>query len=505
MSNLMKINAPVDVASVAQWNRSAEVVIVGAGVAGVCAALEAHRAGADVLVIERASGGGGASATSQGIWYLGGGTAVQRACGYEDSPQEMYNFMRASTSTKNDEALKRFCDNAAAHCDWIEAQGVPIERRAYKSKAVYVTSGEGLLFTGNEKAWPFRDQAAPAPRGHQTRASPEKNGGAAAMDALLATFAAEKIPAIYDSGVTALVINADGRVVGVQVRQAGNAFYVQARKGVILAAGSFNNNARMTSENLPVIGKYGSPLGIPSNDGAGILLGQSVGGAVANMDGVIATASIYPPADLIKGIIVNKKGERFVAEDVYHGRLAYFVERQPDHAAYLIVDSEIFDYPKHGMHHLVDGWETVQEMEAGLGLPAGSLTKTLSEYNEDVSKGADSHFHKHAEWLKLLDRGPFAAFDISITSSDYRYIALGGLSTNADSQVLDKEGQAIAGLYAAGATAAHFPTSGAEYASGMSLGPGSFFGRIAGGHAARQAACIAQAAALLGKLPKQFQ
>ena len=487
---MAKVNAPVDAASVAQWDRSADIVIVGAGVAGVCAALEAHRAGSDVLVIERASGGGGASATSQGIFYLGGGTEVQRACGYEDSAEEMYKFMRASTSTKNDEALKRFCDNSVAHCEWLEAQGVPIERRAHKSKAVYSTTGEGLLFTGNEKAWPFRDQAAPAPRGHQARSTPEKGGGAAAMEALLATFDAEKIPAIYDSGVTALVTNADGRVVGVQVRQAGKESYVQARKGVILAAGSFNNNTEMTGEHLPVIGKYGFPLGIPSNDGAGILLGQSVGGAVANMDGVIATASIYPPADLIKGIIVNKNGERFVAEDVYHGRLGYFVERQPDHAAYLIVDSEIFDYPKHGKHQLVDGWETVEEMEAGLKLPAGSLVKTLSEYNEDVGKGEDSRFHKHAEWLKPLDKGPFAAFDISVTSSDYRYIALGGLNTNADSQVLDKEGRAIAGLYAAGATAAHFPTNGAEYASGMSLGPGSYYGRIAGGHAALRTAAV---------------
>jgi len=481
---MANINPPVDAANVANWDRAADVVVVGAGVAGVCAALEAHRAGADVLVIERASGGGGASATSQGIFYLGGGTAVQQACGYEESAEQMYAFMRASTSTTNEAALRRFCENSAAHCDWLEAQGVPFERRAYKSKAVYVTTGEGLLFTGNEKAWPFRDQVAPAPRGHQARASDEKNGGAAAMEALLATFAAEKVPAIYDSGVTALVTGADGRIVGVQVRQAGKDFYVQARKGVILAAGSFNNNTEMTGKHLPVIGKYGFPLGIPSNDGAGILLGQTVGGVTINMDGVIATASIYPPANLIKGIIVNKKGERFVAEDVYHGRLAYFVERQPDHAAYLIVDSEIFDYPKHGKHQLVDGWDTVEEMESGLGLPAGSLTKTLADYNKDVSGGADTRFHKHAEWLKPLDKGPYAAFDLSIASSDYRYIALGGLSTNADSQVLDKDGKPLPGLYAAGACAAHFPTNGAEYASGMSLGPGSFFGRIAGRHAA---------------------
>lgn len=485
---MTKENLPVDASRVEHWDRSADVVVVGAGVAGTCAALEAHRAGADVLVIERASGGGGASALSQGIFYLGGGTAVQQACGYEDDTDNMYRFLRASTTTKNDEALRRFCENSVAHFDWLEAHGVPFERRAFKGKAVHVNTGEGLLFTGNEKVWPYCEETRPAPRGHQTRASKERTGGSVAMEALLGHLQAEQVPAIYDSRVTSLVINTERRIVGVQVRQSGKLIHIEARKGVILAAGSFNNNTEMTSKHFPVIAKYGTPLGTPANDGAGILLGESAGGMPAGMDGVIATASIYPPADLVKGIVVNKNGERFIAEDVYHGRLAYHVERQPDHAAYLIVDAEIFAYPKACQHRLVDGWETIQEMEAGLGFPKDSLTKTMADYNCDVNKGTDSHFHKQAEWLKPLDKGPFAAFEISITSSEYFYIALGGLTTNADSQVLDKDGNPIAGLYAAGACTAHLPTTGAEYASGMSLGPGSFFGRIAGQHAAQQPA-----------------
>jgi 3-oxo-5alpha-steroid 4-dehydrogenase len=202
------------------------------------------------------------------------------------------------------------------------------------------------------------------------------------------------------------------------------------------------------------------------------------------MDGVIATASIYPPADLIKGIVINKEGKRFVAEDVYHGRLAYFIERQPDSTAYLIVDSEIFAYPEQGTHKLIDGWETVQEMEVGLGVPQGSLVATLEEYNLDAAAGDDRTFHKRPEWLRPLDHGPFAAFDLSFSSSTYAYISLGGLRTNVDGQALDATGNPIAGLYAVGACAAHFPMNGGEYASGMSLGPGSFFGRRAGRHAA---------------------
>lgn len=173
--------------------------------------------------------------------------------------------------------------------------------------------------------------------------------------------------------------------------------------------------------------------------------------------------------------------ERFTSEDSYHGRLAYFVEHQPDQVAYLIVDDEIFSYPERVAHKLVDGWETVEEMEKGLGLPGGSLTTTLAEYNRDAADGIDRRFRKQPEWLKPL-RGPWAAFDISMSSSDYHYISLGGLSTNEHGQALDSAGRPVAGLYAVGACAAHLPQNGAEYASGMSLGPGSFCGAAPGAY-----------------------
>ena len=108
-----------------RWSDTADVIVVGMGIAGACAALEARRAGADVLVIERASGGGGASALSSGIFYLGGGTAVQQAAGYADTPQAMYDFLMASGISPDAEIVRTFCDGCVAHFDWLEAQGVP--------------------------------------------------------------------------------------------------------------------------------------------------------------------------------------------------------------------------------------------------------------------------------------------------------------------------------------------------------------------------------------------
>lgn len=483
MTRMSIVEEPVAADRVSEWSHTADVVVVGLGAAGVCAALEAHRAGADVLVLERTSGGGGASATSEGIFYLGGGTKLQSDLGFEDTPENMYRFMRASTSTPDDAKLRRFCEEAPAHFDWLEAQGVPFERRAFTGKAVALRTGEGLLTTGNEKVWPFREEATPVPRGHQTRAIGDDKGGAAAMRAMLATYESEHVPTLYDTRVVALVTDGDGGVRGVKVRSAGVESFIQARRGVVIAAGSFNLSPELTAENIPVVAEHGRPLGIDTNDGSGLLLGESVGVTTQGMDGVIATASIYPPAQLIKGIVVNNLGRRFVAEDVYHGRLAWNIERQPDQTAYLIVDEATFAYPERG-HRLIDGWETVEEMEAGLGLPAGSLVDTLERYNRDAATGEDLEFHKYHDWVTPLGPGPWAAFDLSFEQRKYSYITLGGLTTDENGQALDPQGRPVRGLYAAGASAAHFPQSGAEYASGMSLGPGSYFGRRAGRHAA---------------------
>ncbi|MBI1352656.1 MAG: FAD-dependent oxidoreductase [Actinomycetales bacterium] len=477
------VEGPFPAADVTEWAQTADVVVIGLGIAGACAALEAQRAGADVLVLERAGAGGGASALSQGQFYLGGGTDVQTACGYEDSPENMYAFLRSVTTTDEDAKLRVFCESSVEQFDWLESLGVPFNREAYTHKAVYTRTGEGLLTTGNEKVWPFRDQAAPAPRGHQVSGDGDVSGGNVAMRAVLGAIEAEQVPVIYEANVIGLVQDAEGRVVGVKMRRDGRDSFVQARKGVVLAAGSFNLNADITAEHMPLFSEYGKPLGEPTNDGAGLLLGRTVGVAERGMAGLVATASIYPPEDLIKGIVVNAEGRRFMPEDAYHGRMAHTIARQPGARAFLIVDEEIFGYPKHGSHTFLDAYETVDEMEAALSVPAGSLVSTLDRYNADVAAGEDAEFHKHPDWLKEL-KAPYAVFDISIPRSDYHWMSLGGLVTDEDGRALHPDGTTVPGLYAAGACTNHLAQDGDEYASGMSLAAGSIFGRRAGAHAA---------------------
>src|SRR5262249_31872174 len=92
---------------VAHWDAEADVGVVGLGAAGACAAIEAARAGARVRVLERAGGGGGTTAVSDGMMYFGGGTALQRACGFEDSVEEMFKYLVASCGPEPDEARIR--------------------------------------------------------------------------------------------------------------------------------------------------------------------------------------------------------------------------------------------------------------------------------------------------------------------------------------------------------------------------------------------------------------
>ncbi len=471
----------IDAAKVTEFDDDCDVLVIGYGIAGACAALEARRTGGDVLVLERSSAGGGASALSSGIFYLGGGTAVQQACGFDDSADNMYRFMLASMGSEDADLVQRYCGDNVEHFNWLEAQGIPFERSYYKDKAVFLLSTEGLISTGNEKVWPYREIARPVPRGHQVAQEGESPGGAA-MEALIARCSEAGVRSEFDAQVTALLRDAEGRICGVQSRQQGQWRHYRANRGVVLATGGFSMNEPMVREHWPEYAETCEPLGGAYSDGSGIKLGTSAGAQTDAMSGAIATASIYPPGQLIKGIVVNREGRRFVAEDSYHGRLGAFVSEQPGQRAWLIVDAEIFAYPEieTARHQLVDGFETVEEMEQRLEMPAGALCQTLDEYNRNARESCDFLFHKHPDWLKPLDEGPWAAFDISFDRSSYLFITLGGLKTDRDARVLDTGGAPIPGLFAAGACAAHIPKSGKSYASGMSLGPGSYFGRIAG-------------------------
>ncbi|WP_150293178.1 FAD-binding protein [Sphingobium estronivorans] len=475
----------IDVSSVGQWTQSADVVIVGFGMAGACAAIEAAESGASVIVIERSSGGSGSTSAAAGHFYLGGGTPVQQACGFDDSADAMARYLEAASLEPHHEKIHLYANGSVAHFNWLEAQGIPFDRSYYPEKNVVQPGRECLIWTGNEQVWPYRDKAEPAPRGHKVAFDGEEGGGALALRILSERAAALGATAMVDSKVEALVRERD-RIVGVRIRSFGETRFVQATKAVILAAGGFGQNAEMVARHAPIL-QSAFVQGSPHDDGLAIRLGMAAGGATEHMEEAFLTSPFYPPQDLLKGILVNREGKRFVAEDSYHSRSSMACARQPAGTVYLVVDADIFAYPRFASltnQSLVDGFETIAEMEAGLALPEGSLQATMATYNDHAANGEDPEFHKYPKWIKPLDKGPYAAFDLSFGKAVYTGFTLGGLKVSVDGAVLGADGAVIPGLYAAGACASNIAQDSTGYASGTCLGEASFFGRRAGRHAA---------------------
>lgn len=461
-----------------------DVVVVGFGIAGGCAALEAARAGARVLVLERAAVHGGTSAMSGGHFYLGAGTAVQRATGQEDSVEEMYKYLVATSKEPEHDKIRAYCEGSVEHFDWLEGLGFEFERSFYPEKAVIQPGTQGLMYTGNEKVWPYREQAKPAPRGHKVPVPGDTEGTKMVMDLLRDRLDEAGVEVRYETGVTNLVVDDAGAVVGVAWRSFEETGHVLA-DGVVVAAGGFVMNPAMVAEHTPKLAEKPFVLGSTYDDGLGIRLGVSVGAELKHMDEPFITAPFYPPSTLLTGIVVNREGRRFVAEDSYHSRTSQFATEQPGSAAYLVVDSEHVEYAKYPLVPLVDGYETVAELEEALELPAGSVQATLDRYNDHADRGEDPDFHKHPDWLASQRVGPWAVFDLTLGKAMYAGFTLGGMRTSVDGEVQRPDGSVVPGLYAAGACASNIAQDGKGYCSGTQLGEGSFFGRRAGLAAAR--------------------
>lgn len=478
---------PLAESEVVRWDHQADVVVAGYGVAGASAAVEAARAGADVLVLERTGSWGGAASMAGGFIYLGGGTALQKACGFSDSVDNMAAFLNVAMGPGADkQRIADYCEGSVAHFEWLVGCGVPFKAEFFGEPGWEPMGDQGLMYSGGENSFPFNTIADPAPRGHVPQMSDKKQGEASAgfmlMKPLVETATAAGARALYDVRVQRLVVSDDGRVVGVVARQFGNEVTVQARRGVVLATGSFAYNEAMVARYAPRIA--GRPAAsIEQHDGRAIRMAQALGADLAHMDAT-EVAIFADPQQMVRGILVNGRGQRYVAEDTYPGRIGQVTLYHQDNTAYLIIDGEAQDEAMASLSPQLmlrpPTWvaDTVADLEADIGLPSGSLQTTVALYNAGAARGEDPLLHKKAEWLKPIG-SPVGAIDLRESTGGF---TLGGLATTLDAEVLHVSGEPIPGLFAAGRCSAGLAAWG--YASGISLGDGSFYGRRAGRGAA---------------------
>lgn len=518
------------------FNHEADIVIVGFGGAGACAALEALEGGADVFILDRFHGGG-ATAISGGVFYAGGGTPIQKDAGVEDTPEDMFRYLQAETKgIVSDETLRRFVDSSVDNLAWLRQHGVPFEGSLCPVKTSYPTDKYYLYYSGNESFPPWNNLAKPAARGH--RAKGVGLPGANFYEPLRQS--AEKLGArvSYESTVTKLLTDEQGAIIGVEykalpagspqaklhrklneratklknyvpnhsrklwrqadqlLQTAGIVQRVRARKGVILSAGGFIFNREMVREHAPNYAG-GMPLGTWADDGAGIRLGQEAGGSTDHMNRVSAWRFINPPMAWTAGVVVNKEGQRYVNESLYGAAIGEeMVERNGGHA-YLIIDAKMFKEARSqvlwgraqffqsapallNMYTNAKKGKTLAEAAKAARLPADAVQATVDAYNAATRSGSEDPFGKFPQARQVLEKGPFYIMDVGVRSKRFPCptLTLGGLRVNEDTGgVLDDQGQTIPGLYAAGRNAVGVASR--QYVSGLSIADCVFSGRRA--------------------------
>lgn len=480
----VSLHVPFPIDEVPAWDFTTDVVIIGFGAAGACAAIEAAQAGARVILFERSSGSGGASALSGGEIYVGGGTDAQLAAGFEDTVEDLAAYLKAAGGPCADEAkCDLYARESLAHFAWLKGQGVPYRGNYLPGKHIEPTDDSTLIWSGSEAAAPFCDIARPAPRGHVIQHM-GWGGGRPLVDLLEARAREQGVEIIADARAVALVRDGE-RIAGAVVRIDNQNRFVRADKGVVLATGGFVFNDEMRRKYCPQTLRINDPIG-DKDDGSGIELGVGAGGDAIHMDQFFTTCPWTMPQSHAYGVMVNEQGQRFINEDCYHGRVSRTAVDQSGRRVYLLLDSKHFrqppDFARMSIAGTGDDWE---EVERELEMPEGTLSATMAFYNSHARAGRDPLFDKRVPILTALDQGPFVALELNFQSSYFSFFTLGGLRSSTDGEVLDRGGAPIPGLFAAGRCTSGLPAWGHGYSSGLSLADCTFFGRQAGRRAAR--------------------
>lgn len=314
------------------------------------------------------------------------------------------------------------------------------------------------------------------------------------MDAIMARVAGAGVEVLNDTRVIALLADGDGRVRGAIARHENKEVAIRADRGVVLTTGGFVMNETMTHRYMPDVHSYGMPYGNTYDMGDGIVLGQAAGGMAINMEQAFLSFPLYPPAKLTFGILLNQRGQRYVNEDSYQARLAWYSCQQPEQRFYLLIQNEDLEASYYLERcPIVASGDSIAEVAAEAPFPDGMLEQTVSYYNTHAAEGDDPLFHKTTEWLKPLDKPPYALVEYSAEEMKAVIMpgthgplifTLGGLKTRPSGEVLDIDEEPIPGLYAAGRASAGLPRTSRGYSSGMSVGDATFFGRRAGKTAA---------------------
>ena len=439
-ADMDKMSQPVEADELEAVTMEADVVVVGAGAAGLSAGLKAVQDGKNVIILEKMGVIGGASAMA-GSGTMATGSTWQKEDGYEDSPEQLVEDMMENGHNKNDRAtVELFANTIGEAFDWLVDE--------------------------NGAAVPYQRSGEP------TRTYSGVGRGAGVCQSLCDKFLAEGGTLLLNTPATALIIN-DGAVTGVMAEGEGKAYTINA-KAVVLASGGYGANDELVPDEYKAF-VYAGHAGA---EGDAIAMVEPLDADLVNMD-LINTQpnSMILPSGLGQycnpgvsgayaagGFMVNQDGERFFNEQANAWDLMQAMKAND--AQYLIMDQAAFDGFNAGMTGskiytmedvetwLADDYEgqpvmktaaTLEELADKLGIPADALSASAQAFNEAAASGSADEFGRTPAAAQS-EEGPYYALEMHIRY----YASLGGLHINDGMQVLNIQQEAIPGLYAAG-------------------------------------------------------
>ncbi len=471
-----------------KWEKEADVIVIGCGGSGVAAAIEAHDAGAKVLILEKTPLHGGSTNLSGGIVYAAG-TSVQKKAGIEDSPVGMFKYWMAYHRNLLDpKVLTIICDRSDEMVEWLMRNGVEFPP-------------ELLYYSGVEEK--YGAVTKPVKRGHCA-----KGRGKGLMDGLMKSVASRKIEILYNTPAERLLMDDKGEIAGVQAKGKKGAMNIKAKKAVILASGGFARNKEMVKSYFPDQ-LTAVPFTASGTTGDGILMAGKVGAPIVDT-GTTELPPSLPALEIVPAekavmfssayflykypyIWVNEEGKRFCDESAYYQITSPFISRQK--SAYIVFDDKVktqvgagmgFGFSKDLEKEIAEGIlkkaATLEELGKLLKVNPEVLKASVEQFSANAKTGSDPEF-KRAKGLGAIETGPFYGGKLTVAVVE----SLGGLRINVDGQVLDAYDDPIPRLYAAGAVTATlrgYPGSGASITRGLVMG--RVTGQQAAGEKARK-------------------
>lgn len=438
-----------------------DVLVLGGGGAGLTSALTAVENGKKVILAEKLGYLGGATLFSGGI-VPAAETKQQQEAGIVDN-QDLFarDIFRPNSYSVRKDLVYTVTENAKNIVEWLEEQGV---------KMSLITNN---LYYGQSN---YRMHVA-------------EGGGKGMTNVLIDNVNKnDGIEVLLNSPAVELAVE-NGQVIGAFIKKDNKDTVLIKAENTVLCTSGFASNAEMLEKYIPeMINAY--PLGAPGATGEGIIWGQNLGAAAANMKAYqghgVYSEELRGSVDLNilyrGGILVNNNGERFTNEHKGYSELSPDVLAQPDYHVYMIFNkanadatAKFADYDAAGILKKAD---TIEELAAVLNINKDNFKAAIDDYTNGIKTGQDSL--NRTLFPENFD-GPYYAIEIT---ADIRHTQ-GGLVTDTAGHVLKEDGTLIQGLYAAGGVMEGFSdTAGPGYMSGNGLLQAFVFGRLAGEHAA---------------------